>query len=323
MPKLDKIGFFANLIGAGTNHGYGYSAVQLIEAWQNQGVPVWWGDLEAPLGFNFVQPHGYEYTIDRVNIGYTPWESTKLPDAWPYYMNKMTEIWTTSYACKEWFKQAGIEKPIRVLHHGINKEHWPSKLRKRKKKEPFKFLHVGEPSFRKGGKTAYEAFKKIYGNKKEFLLVLKGQPSFEIDIDNVFVIDGTLTQYDLMRIHHKCHAMIYPTQGEGFGLIPLQAAATGMPTLVTAWSGPLDYIEYCYPLEVEDIIECDYEPHEGTWALPSREHLEQWMQWVVQEQKYAFQDSYETSRNMDHYWSWDYQATISLNWFRELLLDFS
>lgn len=321
MSKLSKIGFFGNLIGSGTDHGYGYAAVELIRAWQRQQVPVWWGDTEAPIGFQFIQPVGYDPQPNQINIGYTPWESTRVPEAWLFHMKKMDEVWTTSYACKEWYENAGIEVPVRVLHHGLNREHFPNKKRIKRKAETFKFLHIGEPTQRKGGLMVYQAFKELYGNNPEFKLVLKGKPSFDIDIDNVVVIDIKLHQEELLDLYHRCHAFLYPTNGEGFGLLPFQAAATGMPTLVTDWGGCKDFMDFCWPLEVEDIIECDYEPHEGQWALPSYAHMLEWMQWVTECYKDASKESYTYSKSIDRYWSWDYQATVSLNWFRDLLHD--
>jgi glycosyltransferase involved in cell wall biosynthesis len=316
---LDKIGFYGNLIGAGSNHGYGYSASELIKAWQRKQMPVWWADKEAPVAFSFVQPQGYEYTNrERINIGYTPWESTVIPEAWPFYINKMTELWTTSNACKEWFEASEkIEIPIRVLHHGLNREHFPAK--KRTMDGTFKFLHIGEPAPRKGGEMVYKAFKEAFGNDPTTKLVMKGSPRFEIDLDNVVVFDLMLSQEDLLDLYHRCHAFVYPGNGEGFGLLPFQAAATGMPTLTTNWGGSLDYMDYCWPLKVADLVEPNYEPHVGLWAQPDFDALIDWMIDVRSCPEIYHEDGYQAALNMDHYWSWDYQAEISLNWFREIL----
>lgn len=317
---LSKIGFYGSLIGSGTNHGYGYTATELIKAWNRKMMPVWWADEDAPVAFSFVQPHGYEYKHKRVNIGYTPWESTRIPEAWPFYINKMTELWTTSNACKEWYEASGkIEVPIRVLHHGINREHFPVAKRSYDDSESFKFLHIGEPSPRKGGEMVYKAFKEAFGDDPTTKLVIKGAPRFEVELDNVVVVDLMLSQEDLLDLYHRCHAFVYPGNGEGFGLLPFQAAASGMPTLCTEWGGSLDYIDYCWPLKVAELVETDYEPHEGLWAQPDFDALVDWMIAVRTSPDYYLEEGYQSALNMDHYWSWDYQAEISLNWFREIL----
>lgn len=96
--RISKIGFFSPLAGVGVDCGYGYAAVELIKAWQRQGVPVWTADKDAPVCFNFGQPHFYERVEGKLNIGYTPWESTGVPRAWIPKFNLMDEVWTTCEA---------------------------------------------------------------------------------------------------------------------------------------------------------------------------------------------------------------------------------
>jgi glycosyltransferase involved in cell wall biosynthesis len=38
---------------------------------------------------------------------------------------------------------------------------------------------------------------------------------------------------DLIKLYHYHDILIYPSEGEGFGMIPLQALATGMPVIST------------------------------------------------------------------------------------------
>lgn len=315
----EKIGFYSSIAGAGTYMGYGYVGVELIHAWQSFNVPVWWMDQLAPVSFSFVQPHWYEYeNKDRVNIGYTPWESSVVPEAWLYYMEQMTEIWTPSQCNKEWFEQAGLTRPIRVLPHGINREHWP--LKKRQREDKFVWLHVGGESKRKGAQMVYDAFIELFANQDDVVLVLKGDVSFETNESNVHIIRERLDQVELTKLYLNCHAMAYPTNGEGFGLIPFQAAATGMPTLVTDWSAPQDYMKYCLPIKVQDLVEPDYEPHVGLWALPDQNNLVEKMWDITQERSdYFFDKAYRAGARMYSNYSWQKIARTSLDWMQELL----
>lgn len=415
-----SIGFYSWLLGAGINQGYGYTAVQLIEAWNRFGVPVWTWDDEAPVAFSFVQPHGYEYQRDRVNIGYTPWESTIIPDGWRYYMNKMTEVWTTSQACKEWYENNGIQRSIRVLPHGINSKHYPiqyrgelsehttklesdantnstdatinsrleesnkyinrtyeyvngtgkaslydstrdsydseqrsgrkaisanveqfqpgqlhnksnsdssertrySRINKElhQKDKPFRFLHIGADAKRKGAQFVVEAFKKAFDNDPRYELVFKGKPWWDAEeISNIRIIADKYTQAQMSELYLSADCMFYPTQGEGFGLIPFQSAATGCPTFVTEWGGSLDYLQYCWPIKVKDIIECDYEPHVGTWALPDVDHMVDQMHDVVDNYELYADFAYFYAKNLHKNCGWDSIAQQSLNWMKELV----
>lgn len=319
-PKIDSISFNGSLMGVGTTCGYGYAAVELITAWQRQNVPVWWSGEDSPIAFSFSQPHHYEWQTDnQIKIGYTPWESTKLPDGWVRQMNQMDEVWTTSFACMDWFKANGVQRPMRVLHHGVNREHFPAKLRKLNAGEVFKFLHIGEPADRKGGEYVYRAFVEAFGGNENVSLTLKGEPRFVVDAPNVHVVREMLSQEDLLKLYHDHHAFVYPTNGEGFGLLPFQAAATGMPTLVTDWSGPVDFMKYCWPIRVEEMREAHYFPHEGEWAIPSLDSIKLQMEYLVDSPDYFFHHAFTKSTLMDANWSWDSIAKKSLGWFDELL----
>lgn len=314
---LDKIGFFSPLAGVGTDCGYGYAAVELITAWQRMGIPVWAYDRDAPVIFNFGQPHFYERVEGKLNIGYTPWESNKVPESWVMYMNLMDEIWTPCQANKEWYIDAGVDVPVKVLPHGVNPEHYP--LRRRNENvTPIRFLHIGEPSPRKGGKLAYEVFKDTFGDSSAHAtLTLKGKPRFKVHGQNVRVISDRYTQDEMRDLYLDHDAMIYPTNGEGFGFIPFQGAATGMPTLVTNWSGPVDFMKGCYPLPILGLIEPDYEPHEGLWADPDPRYMAQWMVDVVARPWVYFDHAYEKGQYIQDNWNWDLIANSAI----EMMLD--
>jgi glycosyltransferase involved in cell wall biosynthesis len=51
--------------------------------------------------------------------------------------------------------------------------------------------------------------------------------------DNITYIHETLSQEDLIKLYYGHDVLIYPSEGEGFGFIPLQALATGMPVIST------------------------------------------------------------------------------------------
>ena len=50
---------------------------------------------------------------------------------------------------------------------------------------------------------------------------------------NVRHIEEITSTEDLVAIHHFHDVLVYPSEGEGFGFIPLQALATGMPVIST------------------------------------------------------------------------------------------
>ncbi len=71
------------------------------------------------------------------------------------------------------------------------------------------------------------------------------------------VIDlRTLSVQDLADLYRSAHAFLLPTRGEGWGLVLSDALASGLPSIWTHWSGPVDYAgpdpdgcEIGYPLK--------------------------------------------------------------------------
>jgi glycosyltransferase involved in cell wall biosynthesis len=248
---------FATLPGnLRTDNGYGYAGWNMIKSLQELGHEVPYSNPSAPVQVYFSQPTWYQFYKGQYKIGYTPWESSALPDGWLEPMNDLDELWTPSDQCKTWFTNAGVEVPIHVYPHGINHIFAP-KLRKRRDK--LRFLHIGEPAPRKGGQLAFDAFREAFGDRDDVHLTLKcymrdntirnfspwgelmGTPD---ELNNVSVDDRMLETEELVQLYHDHDVLVYPSWGEGFGLIPLEAAATGMTVLSTApWAQYKRYIK--------------------------------------------------------------------------------
>ena len=124
---MKQIGWFSPP-GIGEGMGYGYAAVRTIKALQSCGVNVGYDNREAMCHISFIQPEFYSGNPDQYRVGYTPWESTVIPQFWPETMGKMQEIWTPSKFCADIFEQFKVNKIIRVVPHGIDEDIWKMKL---------------------------------------------------------------------------------------------------------------------------------------------------------------------------------------------------
>ena len=60
---------------------------------------------------------------------------------------------------------------------------------------------------------------------------------------NVRHIKENLTLEHLISLFHYHDILIYPSEGEGFGLIPLQALATGMPVILPHLDSMVDLMK--------------------------------------------------------------------------------
>ena len=269
-----------------TKHGYGHACNKIIKSLNNLGHEVKYQDPSALIQLNFAQPHLYKLHRDQYQIGYTPWESTVIPPEWFPKLKLCDEIWTTSDWCANVFEDNGF-KDVKVFPHGIDPI-W--KPKRRTESDVLKFLHVGEPSVRKGGQLVVDAFIHLFGNDPRYSLTLKTTNDNSTRVynnyidkqiiglphemySNIYINNESLEEEQLVNLYHQHDVLVYPSAGEGFGFIPFQALATGMPTISTYdWA---QYKNYLGPLKLKSTIK-DSEwdlVHPGKVFEPNYQHL--------------------------------------------------
>lgn len=224
----------------GGHNGYGYATLCILKSLQELGYEVNDNDRTADVEFAFNQPLAWEFKSDTsYKIGYHPWESTLLLDGWADIMNKCDEIWTPSPVTADWYtRYSGIKVPVYVFEHGVEHDWEPVK---REPEHTIKFLHVGGEATRKGGWDMPAMFRIAFnGYRDDVTLTLKMINTNWHNIRQLGKVRYINERYDhdemkqLFR-YHDVYA--YPSHGEGFGLTPLQALATGMPTIIPdAWA---------------------------------------------------------------------------------------
>ena len=269
-----------------TNNGYGHAGTKIVDSLKNLGHEVPFQYSKAPVQLNFSQPDYFKLHRNQYQISYTPWESTVIPERWASPLSLVDEIWTTSDWCANVFADNGY-KDVHVFPHGIDPVWAP---RRRRDDDVIKFLHVGEPAPRKAGQMVVDAFTNLFGNDRRYSLTLKvykhnttriynnyidknilGLPN--VLYNNIYIIDKDMTTEELVKLYHDHDVLIYPSYGEGFGFIPLQALATGMPTICTGdWA---DYERYLGPLKLKsELTDSPWPfPHEGKVFEPNYQHL--------------------------------------------------
>jgi hypothetical protein len=286
-----KISFYTVTSNLGKDNGYGYARHGMQRSLKSLGHEMTFNDKSARIQLSFCQPDLYSFHKGQYKIGYTPWESSSLPEGWKEAFESVDELWTTSEKCKEWYEEEGIKKDIRVYHHGVE-DVWTPKLRK--PGEKLKFLHIGEPSPRKGGQIVLDAFRAAFGSDTDVHLTIKAQghstvrafashvnrggarsilgPVQEV-YQNVTLMTENLSVDELVRLYHDHDVFVYPSWGEGFGLMPLQALATGMPTICTKEWAP--YADKLGELGLDSKPAQSLWPHmhPGRMSEPSVAHL--------------------------------------------------
>lgn len=204
--------------------------------------PEWYNLLnmqdQRPAGFK--KFHNHQYKIIGTHL-----ETTKVWDHWIDAMNSVDEIWVGNYFAQKSCIDSGVTTPVYVFEHGID-DMWKPFLRGRNDK--VRFLHVDSDSPRKRADLVAKAFVEAFGDSQNVELTLKYHGSSMFNVMDLFnrqdksvthspnikQIHKTLSHDEMIDLYNSHDVLVYPSEGEGFGFIPLQALATGMPVISTS-----------------------------------------------------------------------------------------
>lgn len=319
-----NISYYTIKAGLNPAVGFGYAGKHIINSLNSLGYSVKFADPSADIQLNFTQPHHYKLHRSQYQIGYTPWESTKIRKEWRERMNACNEVWATSDWVADVYRNNGVESPIYVYPHGIDSI-WKPKKRELKENQPIKFLHIGEPSPRKDGQLVAEVFAKLFGNNPDYQLTIKAHNFSTIRMydknkelvnpdkiyNNIKIINEEYPEQQLVSLYHSHHVLVYPTWGEGFGFIPIQGLATGMPVISTydwchykEYLGPLKLKSSLTDAEVEGVPKAVGDPHIGSFFKPDRVHLEDQMVYAAMNLKAMFGYYYAQSTKIHEEYNW-------------------
>lgn len=329
---MKKISWFtpSNLDESGDlwySQGYSNAALSTITALQEKEIGVFYTRPEISFHVNFCQPVYYQFN-SKYNVGYTPWESTRIPDSWKYNLSKCDEVWATSKFVKKVYQDNGIHHNIQVVPHGISPEY---SILDREVTKKFNFLHIGADSKRKNAQLVVDAFLELFEDNEDYQLVLKYNKFCNADVyldgkivpaynhPQIIGIPETFTTEQMIKLYHKCHCLVYPTSGEGFGMIPFEAIATGMPSIVTNLTGTAEFAELSIPLPAE-WGSADYHSHlysgdMGDWAIPNYDALIDLMSHVTNEYEDFKNYTMRSARILHEFHSWASTADIIIKRF--------
>lgn len=254
------------------------------------------------------------------NVGFSYWETTRLPEDWVKRMNQMDEVWTTSRWAKEVFIDSGVTKEVYDFKLGVHSEFFYPAPRSPKNGQ-FTFLSIGSPSTRKNSQIAVDAFIKLFGNDDRYKLLYKsvdapdarlrndsGQMTSIYNHPNIEVIERDVPIKELADIYDRADCLIYPTSGEGWGMLPFQAIAKGIPTICTNATSCTEYAHLSLPLDFTwgtDKMSGIYGEC-GQWAMPNFDDLCDKMLYVIDNYDKIAKFTYDNAVLHFDEWSWEH-----------------
>jgi glycosyltransferase involved in cell wall biosynthesis len=236
---------------SGSYFGYAYAYNEIKRYFEiylkELGVKLELNTPKSNAQLYFGSPHGFFYP-HQYKIQMTQWESTMVPPNWVDHAKGYDEWWTANEFGKQAFINSGVpEEKLHVFEHGVDASVWTPKLRGQN--DVIRFLHIDSGSPRKRADIAKKAFKKAFGSNPDYEITFKYSHYDSSGVDwnipknmaqhgdwengNIRHIRENMELEDLVKLYHYHDIIIYPSEGEGFGMIPMQALATGMPVIST------------------------------------------------------------------------------------------
>lgn len=238
----------------GNTHGYTNAALLMIRAVEQFGIEVVEG---ATLCVHYTSAPFFESEEKRVNILYTMWEAEDLPHSMRESIASADYLIVPSKNSKDVIKKAGISVPVYVCHQAVDTDFYECKIRNWTSGDKVRYLWVGAPNIRKGFDLAIRAFHHAFhGTDANVELYIKS--SFfkregeitELPRHKAIIDTRNLSLEGLKELYYSAHVFFFPSRGEGAGLTPLEAMATGLPVIAPPYTGMKDYMHpaHSYPV---------------------------------------------------------------------------
>jgi len=269
-----------NLIYVNTDSvGYGRYGLKLAEALERRGIKVL-PSLEPgkPLAhvaaWVATPPHVRRWYTGQYTVLSTMWEGTVLPEAFRENLHDFDLVVVPSEHNAELFSK--YHPNVKRVWLGVDTEQWKP-VGRVVPTDRFVFL-IGGSGKRKGTDLAYRAFKKVFktwpaGHPTPYL-VMKSPRSEDYYGERIERVGGRITTQAELDLYGLAHCYLQPSRGEGWGLQPLQAMATGMPTILTDGHGHHEFAHLGIPIK-HGWAKSEYFIHgdAGDWWEPDFDEL--------------------------------------------------
>jgi glycosyltransferase involved in cell wall biosynthesis len=203
---------------------------------------------------------------------FTMWETDTLPDYFVRWLPKYDQIIVPCDHNRELFSRH--HDNVSVVPLGVDHQFWrPIDV---EQSETFRFHAGGSLWLRKGLDIVVKAFTALGLPNSE--LHIKAAPHARDTPSrfppNVIMHRRWMTAEDQRGWFNKADCFIAVSRGEGFGLMPLQAIASGIPTILSDTTGQSQFAHLAL-----GVVPCTKSPANtvGLWDEPDQAVLEELM----------------------------------------------
>ncbi len=235
------------------------------------------------------------------NVGYTVWETDRLPRHWPQLLRRVDRILVPCEFNREMFAEA-TGRPVSVVPHICRRIFRPpdeaeiAEFRKRLGLDADRhlFYSINAWNVRKAPWDLVNAYLAAFDGDDPVALVMKTDDrgpdhpenprptAVREQIDNIrarypnpasiILVDRRLPERDIELLHLTCDTFVSLARSEGWGIGMFDAAWFGNPVICTGWGGHLDYLAPQH----STLLEYRMEPVVNAAGYPSYSPDQRW-----------------------------------------------
>lgn len=268
------------------------------------------------------------------NIGYTVWETTRLPEGWADMCNQLDEIWVPCDWNIEVFKNCGVKVPVKKIEHTINMGQFDNAtdIDLGMPKDKFIFYSIFQWTERKNPAGLIRAYMSEFSKKDNVVLILKtyfqnnseaDKKSVEQEVRNimntmwvkedhppVILYHKMLSRQQILALHKSGHCLVLPHKAEGWSCTHFEAMAMGKPAIGTRFGGNTEFMtddnSFLLDYQLTPVAGMPWGLYsgKGMWAEPSLEQLKAHMRYVYENYDAAKEKAAKGREDVKRY-SWE------------------
>ena len=198
---------------------------------------------------------------ESVNVVRSMFETDRMPRSWLSRLLSVDEVWVPCAFNVETFARSGVPVDrLHVLPETIDFDLFdPALFAAPQEPRPFTFLANFDFTDRKGWDILLDAWADAFAPDDDVRLLLKclglntgGEELVRERIEAYLAGRDTaeivlnlelLPAAEMPRLYRAADAFVLPSRGEGWGRPYMEAMAMGLPTIGSAWSGNLEFMD--------------------------------------------------------------------------------
>lgn len=264
------------------------------------------------VGVCMATPGEFRLLPTRYRIGFTMYEADRPLERYPEWRHDCDVadmLVVPSVYCRDVFRTF-FRRDIVVAPLVVNETYFAPRLREAR--DTFTFVTYGTLSGRKSPLETIDCFQKAFPERRDVRLVLKTRfgvcgHSYRqlpvLDDPRITVIstgrapayaDGERdwTAAEVRDWLYGADCMLFLSKGEGYGLPPREAQATGLPLIYASNTGLRDIVGG-YPVPTAEVEES---PIGGYWRIPDWDYAIDLMRFMVEHREEAYAGAYADAK---------------------------